>query len=140
MKLLELLDKAKGFEVLKNTKELYKASFMSNNRAIIFTAGIAPGSPDGFWSVDFVEHDGEKTTHKATGSGGEFEVFATIKVIMKAFIDEKQPKVIDFSAEKDGTSRANLYTRMIKKFKAPGYKADVNKNTDYRVYYTLVKE
>lgn len=66
--------------------------------------------------IDF-SRDGSQST---TGDGDAYKIFATVFDVIEDYINDVNPEVLIFSAEKkSGTrmmSRINLYTRMVKKF------------------------
>lgn len=87
------------------------------------------GTNDHPWEFTFGalnDRDGAKTDGGAYGydvthTGHAFSVFATVIVIMKAFITKHHPTVIYFSASE--SSRKKLYDRFVKMVSAavPGY-------------------
>lgn len=73
------------------------------------------------WEVDFVDENG---SIDATGKGDQFKVFSTVLAILKDFVKDKEPKIIEFEASKSkgSNSRSSLYSRMLKKYsKTLGY-------------------
>ena len=77
-----------------------------------------------------------------TGEGDAQRVLATAVAAIKLFVDETDPAMITFTADKgdDGTSRTKLYQRMVQRL-APqmGFKPIVAKG-DNQDTFTLVKE
>lgn len=143
MKLDEILNKALPFEVTKDTSNRYIVNFVAGNRTIEFQAdnesdwyeedeGVDSGESS--WTISFGEkrvgERGEAIDYDygKTKGGKEFEVFATLKAILKKFIKEKNPTAIRFTADKDDDkdNRARLYARMFKKNLPPGWKLDVS--------------
>lgn len=113
MKLLEIFDKAVPFEVVVNTDDSWAAEFTSNKRLITFDAEKFDHN---VWHVQFVENLNQV---KLTGSGKQFEVLRTIKDIMMAFVEEKDPKGIEFLSS--GRGRSKAYAHMLQRFVPPGY-------------------
>jgi hypothetical protein len=77
-----------------------------------------------------------------TGEGDAQRVFATALAALKMFIDDVQPGIIRFTADKGdyGESRTRLYQRMIQKYASQmGYENYVEKDAD-KDEFSLVKK
>jgi hypothetical protein len=123
----EILDRKPDFKVVKSTENTFATEAKIGKRKIIFVAmRMQDEMFDEEWSVEFTEKKGffSSNTHEKTGSGNELEVFAMVKASIEEFIKKYKPVTIEFTADKsDGSARADLYFRMIKRFKVPGYTA-----------------
>ncbi|WP_407304126.1 hypothetical protein [Acinetobacter sp.] len=158
MKLDELLDKPTEFKILQNEPHAYYASFNVAGREIQFFAsneGAEDDVDEGEWDISFGELQMKKRqmrmpgqsaeyqdlNYGKTGSGGELEVFSTLKAILVKFIKERDPEVITFSADKNDGNRAKLYARMFKKNLPPGWELQSEPGADHEpVYFMMVKE
>lgn len=123
MKLHELLNRKVDYKVLTKTGREFSTGAKIGDRDIVFTALYA--SDGNYWNVEFEEFskDAEHGTYDQTGSGNELEVFAMVKDSMLEFVKEYEPSEIYFSASKkdDKDNRADVYEKMVKRFKVPGY-------------------
>lgn len=152
MKLDELLNKVLKYETTEDTPNFFQAEFVSNGRIISFAfdhqfkyddlAIDADPEYKGDWSCEFNERSLSKgnTRHDVTGSGGEFEVFATLKAILKEFFAKHKPNSIIFDADKGEGSRANLYQKLFTKGLPAGYelKRD-DEGGRFNVKFSVVK-
>lgn len=150
MKIHEILDNAAPFEVdQEQTADRFLAHFTAGKREIVFNAI----DHDGAWNISFMEVVEYKTksgntfkdlTYDMTGSGKEFDVFATLKAIMSRFIKDKDPKTITFSARKnDSSARSNVYAKLFKKHMPPGWRIDQDEDdNDFmpETFFTLTRE
>lgn len=126
MKLNEILNKKVEFDVVEDTKSIYKTSATIAGRQIVFTATHNDhAATEGKWEVEFTEmfDDGSDGTHDLTGAGGELEVFAMVKGSIEALIKKHKPELISFTADKRNgkNNRASLYDRFLKRFMIRGY-------------------
>jgi len=142
MLLNELLDtQVKGKILLDNTN-FFRAKARIGGRTIVFEAEAHDNAAEtGVWSIVFVEEtdDGDETT-AATGSGNELKVFAFVKDCFKTLIRKRKPNLLLFSADHDGknqgrNSRAELYKRLLEKFKVPGYKLSYDDMGSVQFYF-----
>ena len=150
MKLVEILNKPLPFKVEEHTKSFYQAEFTAGDRVIRFSAtneAIEYGDSDdedSAWMIEFGEvAEYGQVDHEKTGSGAEFQVFATLRVIIDDFIKKCNPKIIEFSADKDKkNNRARVYAKLFKKNMPPGwkFKEEDNKNPLVPIYFMMVKE
>lgn len=131
--IFESLSSVQPFKVLGvSDNEYFAAEFTSNGRKIKFVAS----KEDGVWNVEFAEmvkavrsEFGDTVNHytfKKTGSGNEFEVFATIKAIVAQFVKEYKPEVFYFTSDKSDKSRSRLYKTLSQKFVPPNYELVIN--------------
>jgi hypothetical protein len=129
MLLNEILSKPTDYMVIADTATYFATSAKIGGRKIIFNAVKEGKKP---WDISFQESkivDGKITnTMKATGSGNELEVFAMIKASLLQFIKQYDPESMTFDAHKgektaddERNVRADLYERLLKRFKIPGY-------------------
>jgi hypothetical protein len=120
MKLDEILNKKIDYEVVRSSGSVFHTQAEINGRTINFGA-VEEGN--GEWELEFNEKKNGRNTYVATGSGGELEVFSMVKASIEEFVQRYHPRVMFFTADKeDGkTTRADLYDRLAKRFKIPGY-------------------
>ena len=83
-----------------------------------------------YWRIEFSRtiSDGPRPSHNAhnvTGQGNAMRIFSTVITMLADFIDNMQPDIIKFSADKsetDSASRAKLYSKIVNRFaSAKGY-------------------
>jgi hypothetical protein len=130
MLLNELFDKEAKFKIETDKENLFQTSDDVNGRKIVFDAMLVDNDEE-VWEVSFRQIGGKNTTgasHGVTGAGGEFEVLNMIKDSMIEFVKKHDPKKIIFTAEHDAgkskLARGNVYEKMIKRLKVPGYTLD----------------
>lgn len=139
----ELFDKIAKWDYTEKTGEQIKAEFEVGENHYIVTLFQSPG--DVVWGVEFTvgafNNSGYWLSHNVelTGTGNEFQVFATVLDIIKKTADEVDIQKLKFSADKFETdSREKLYTRMVS-ILSKGW--DVNiRNTKYGTEYILTKK
>lgn len=123
MKLTEILNKKVDYEVERASGTLFHTRAEIGGRIINFAA---VEEAFGEWELSFGEMTATRATYAKTGSGNELEVFAMVKDSILEFISRNAPDVMYFTADKEGkkekNNRAELYDRLIKRFKIPGYK------------------
>lgn len=137
MLLIEILSKAAPFIIDEITGDYFSADFKVNDRLISFIASRIDDAPDrnagDIWELEFSElgKNGDLNSHKLTGKGGEFVVFATLKKIIETFVDNFKPKKMTFTANKAEPSRVSAYEKMFSRFKIPNYtfSKDAESNT-----------
>lgn len=124
MKLNELLDRKVKYHVVEKEHHKFATGAKIGGRTIVFEASY--DIHEHLWTVQFEEFSekNELGSYDVTGSGNELEVFSMVKASMEEFIGRYTPDQVTFSAaKKDGkTNRADLYTRLLDRFKIPGYK------------------
>lgn len=128
MNLDEIMDRVLPFKVLDSTKQRFLATFEAGGRTISFQADH---EDENRWTMGFGEKraDGSEDYSK-TGSGKEFEVFATIRALIKRFIKERDPVGIRFTADHADGNRAGVYAKMLKKNVPPGWEIDIQSEED----------
>ena len=124
----------------------WSATAKTPTHTISFTADAiydetGPGSA---WMFEFGTIGNRSGAQKfdVTGEGDAQRVFATALAALKMFIDNVQPGIIRFTADKGdyGVSRTKLYQRMVQRYAAQyGFKPFVDKDDD-QDEFTLVKE
>jgi len=121
MKLNEILNRKVDYEVTSKTDVLFRAKAEIGNREIIFEAKYDKQGK--FWDIGFKERNDDGITYDTSGSGNEFEVFAMVKDCITEMIAHYKPDTLIFSADMGGDydTRADVYERLMKKFKVPGY-------------------
>lgn len=142
MKLDEILDKPLPWKLMFSGSEEWQASIqLDRDSEIRFMAHTEErGGP---WFIAFSENwedEGEKlSTYEKTGRGKQFEIFATLKEVVAAFLKDKKPEVMKYEADKDSRSRAAVYKRLFTKH-LPGYKLTKDeKEYRYHEAFTLTK-
>lgn len=129
MNLDEIMDRVLPFDVSTSTSDRFIASFDAGGRTIEFQADY---EDEGRWTMGFGEKRARKMgpgfdhDYGKTGSGKEFEVFATIRAIVKRFIRERQPVGIRFTADHADGNRAGVYAKMLKRNVPDGWKIDID--------------
>ena len=147
--LTESLDKPLPFQITSNNEAEFQVEFQAGDRMIRFSAFNEFDSDwdkednedmddDHEWSVEFSEIKGHNASHGKTGSGNEFQVFATIKAILEKFAKERDPWFIRFEADKNDGNRARLYAKMIKRNLPDGWKVQVDDVGGMYQQFTLV--
>jgi len=124
-KLDEILNRKVDYEVTRNGKD-FRAEAKIGDRIIHFAIEKDDDDKDGdaweavFWQTNL---QGNGMNFGKTGGGNELEVFSMVSAALKQFIEDRKPEKIFFSADKKGTdtNRAELYDRLVKRFKLPGY-------------------
>jgi hypothetical protein len=128
----EILDKKIKYDVVKQNSTLFITRSTIGGRVITFTALIDDDSA-GCWEIAFSENQIDALPHHrtfgTTGSGNELEVFSMVKDSILEFVSRYNPVKFYFTADKPverggSNNRANLYDRLIKRFKIDGYSND----------------
>lgn len=134
----EALDKPLPYTVTNKTSKFFDARFKAGDRWIDFTAQLYPKGE--YWEITFEEQMERNSTTKATGSGNEFQVFATVKAIIEKFIEEYQPTRLTIDSFKGEANRTKLYNRMIAKNLPAGWKVDRDDAHPSYTTFNLTKE
>lgn len=127
MLLHEILNRKVEYKVTKDARNVFNATARVGERIIHFAMERDDDAPPGTdsWEAVFWETNlaGNGMKFNATGSGDELQVFAMVSDALKQFVTQRKPEKISFSADKKGddATRASLYDRLVKRFKAPGY-------------------
>ncbi len=98
---------------------------------------LPDGSPLEINFNDEYDHEGNEITQvefyrgrsqSVTGEGDAQRIFATVLAAIQQFIKDERPKRITFAADKEsGSSRANLYKKLVDRFARPmGYQVDTH--------------
>jgi hypothetical protein len=135
MLLNEILDSKMDYEVKAERDDTFMTSMQIGERTIRFVA--AEESP-GEWEISFHEIKNGKRTYDLTKNGDELKVFSMVIASTKEFVQRYTPRVIMFTADKEGNVRGQLYDRLSKKFKLPGYTYQ-KAGTDKHEVFTFVK-
>lgn len=129
----ELLDQSAEWNIKESNEHKYVAEFMVNEYRYVFDAsgwdyrGFT--TPVVKWEVSF----GMDRTLKKTGTGNEFLVFATVKNILLAFINQYKPQFFWFSSTQEEPSRVRLYRRMADQIAAQlGFDLEIEQRAIYR--------
>jgi hypothetical protein len=148
--LLEVLNQPVDFIITKNTEKNLTAKFVIDDKRITFTANrivipsfVEDGKMDvDEWEIQFYEISGGKApSYDKTGTGKEFQVFATIKKILEYLIKEKDVKALVFTATEKEKSRVRVYGTMLKRFKPAGFKIETGEDDWIEgTYFKLVRE
>lgn len=108
--LFELFDKPAKWRTEIDEEELYMAYFFVGGIEYAFKAKHSYSA----WGIYFgvaeamdSEEDADDKAYGITGTGNQFEVFSTVKVILYLFLDVYQPDSFSFSAIEP--SRVKLY-------------------------------
>jgi len=127
----ESFDSSFPYKWLFKKSNGWAGSFKTNQD--IIELDIRPFGENGY-NIEFISHD---SGHLATNTNDQpNKVFSTIIKLIGEFIEEMEPEMLSFSADKTKSiSRAKLYDRLIKRFGASfGYETDIIKNSDKNTY------
>lgn len=145
--IVEIMDKALPYKSATLKQGIFRVRFMVGEDEIVFEAEneelrhMGEEDDEGKWMILFGKKQQGKRdlSFNLTNKGSEFEVFATLKKIIAEFIEKCDPKVIQFSADKDEPTRARLYQRMFAKNMPAGWK--INKaDGQFSTYFEMIKE
>lgn len=115
-------------------------SWVAKFKDVVVTAHIDP--TETAWDIKFTR----KGNMNISGEGDQFGIFATVLDIIKDFVSNMNPNVVQFSAEKEDTgtksvSRPKLYSRMVRTFANKlGYDFKERSQYDDYVDYILIKQ
>jgi hypothetical protein len=144
MKLDEILGKPTEYKITLSTDKFFTAEFSSGTRRIRFNATRLRGGNGGVWEVDFAEltknaNGSEYENTKKTGSGNEFEVFATVKALITTFIEKYSPAQLNLDSSKAEGNRAKLYQKLIAKNLPAGWKIERDESHPSYITFVLTK-
>ena len=136
----ELFDKPVPFKWSIRKDDEWEGYFKVDGKKFMVLATAL--DEDGLvWEFLFAKASGMVPGLKATGEGGEIQVFSTVIAMMKQFTKEQNPLEIQISASKTDTeneSRGKLYKRMIRTYSSKnGYKLSTTSNTKDTTWFTL---
>lgn len=146
MNLFELSNSPSSIDIFKNTERHFYGRSTINDRQLLFKLDRWPYDSDEKWNFVFIELDDDEDeygdgTFKKTGSGKEFEVFATVKAFLEMAIREKKPDVVFFEASKtEGLSRAKLYASLVKRWIPSNYIHKIVGDEADVIYHALVSK
>lgn len=130
------------FELFNTNASLNKFKLDSNGNGAQYSGTLSDGSfltvtfedcGEGHYYLEFRRgEDFEDATINKNGMGNPAQVFGVVVQVIRQFIDEYQPHVIDFRADQSGmkvdgsvdarsASRSNLYTSMLKRMCPSNY-------------------
>lgn len=134
----EVFDSNVPGKVVKQTSSSFITKATIGNRDIKFQAA----GHDSDWEVDFIEQSPTRgDTFSKTGSGNELQVFSFVIESLKLFISLYSPDQVAFTSDKSDGNRSQLYARMGRKVKIPGYTLDVTNRGQYDIFkYTRSNE
>lgn len=107
MLLTEIFNKIVKWDISCNSDDLFQAMFMIDIHEYVFNANYENDK----WDVSFYLYTDGDVEYDLTGTGNEFEVFATIIDILKHFIKTKNPQHIIASAKPE--KRLKLYVNRL---------------------------
>lgn len=122
MKLNEILNSKVDFDIVRDDTYNFETRATIGGRDITVRF-LRQGESDE-WSVSFGElKDDDKVEYDATGKGSEHQVFAMVKASIMEFTKKRAPQEMAFCADKTKgkLNRSNLYDRLLRRFKIPGY-------------------
>ena len=123
MKIAEILDRKVEYTVEIDNDLQFQTKARIGDRIIVFDADTEAG--EDVWGIVFWQTtlEGKSMRFEITKGGNELEVFSMVRDSMNQFIEKHKPATIKFSADKSrgATARTNLYDRLLKRFKIPGY-------------------
>ena len=114
----EVFDSDVNGKVVRKTNNSFITKATVGERDIKFQAMGA----DGDWECDFIEQSPTKgDTFGKSGSGNELQVFSFVIESLKLFISMYAPDQVMFTSDKSDGNRSQLYARMARRVKIPGY-------------------
>jgi len=154
MKLFEVLDRHVDWEWTHKTSDQWSAIFSVDDRTAFVTFDMQPNPfgeefegddtvPDEVVIISFITHktnNYDTSTTEITGTGNEFQIFATVANIVGEFIKSQHPPALVFSAASKEPSRVKLYKRFIKKLERSGYEEIFATSANQMQTWLLVKE
>jgi hypothetical protein len=143
MRLFEFLNTKVDYKIKCETDKAFATEAIIGKRKIVFDAHES--DPEwNTWEIEFTEiavsetgSDTSRSTYALTGSGNEFRVFSMVKDSILELITKYKPGEILFRAvrEYDGSNtRADVYLKMLSKFKPPGYKVISSVYSSYTLF------
>ena len=133
----EILSSALDYKITHQSESLYRAAFIAGDRLIEVDIAKIPRAGE-HWELAFQERKpGKPGSMGITGSGDEFNVFATVIEITKAFMRTHGIDTLSFTAAKSDRNRSRLYQRMVNRLVPPGWKQDVD-DSDRRTNFTII--
>lgn len=158
MRIDELFDSKVEFRVRENGLREYILEGEINGRLIKFSAMTRSryhDTPE--WDIDFSEQaidpiKGPKPRYDLTGSGKPLQVFAMIKDALLKFINDKEPGMFMFEADKGSNdvdsyfsrgspksrNRVRVYEKMIEKLSLPDFKLKKVSRGSYVEFYMIL--
>lgn len=140
MRIAEILDKKVAYEVVVDTKAEFQTKARIGDRMIVFDAELNEEDDWGvlFWQTTL---EGKSMRFEVTKGGNELEVFSMVRDSLTQFVEERKPATIRFSADKSrGSSRSDLYDRLLKRFKIPGYEHHKRDDGTLDDYFILTRQ
>lgn len=140
MKAIEVLNEIFNSDVpgkvTKRTATVFQTRATIGERDIIFDGE----GRDGEWEIAFTEnHPKTGSTFGKTGSGNELQVFSFVLESLQLLISVYAPALVEFTSEKSDGNRTQLYSRIAKKVKIPGYHLDVKDNV-HRDVFKIIRD
>ena len=132
--LLELFDRKVEWELLVDTRSIYRAQFIIDELTyeVALDGKWIPdrklSNPDelfnDIWEITFIMFDNKKyfSNEKITGTGNAILVFSTVIDIISHAVDSKNIQTLTFSANHDEPTRVKLYDRMAAVFAKKGWR------------------
>ena len=123
-------------KVTRKTATTFQTRATIGERDIIFDGE----GRDGEWEVAFTEnHPKTGSTFGKTGSGNELQVFSFVLESLQLLISIYSPVSVEFTSEKSDGNRSQLYSRIARKVKVPGYHLDVEDRV-HRDLFRIVRD
>ena len=95
----------------------------------------------GLYSVNFsVVDPGGATNFDLTNTGNQYEVFATVKDIVKDFASKNNMNALFFSSSANDTSRISLYTKLLPLFNRIGFPESTIKTNHRNSHYFIAAQ
>jgi len=131
MKLVEVLNKPADWKWFKQNGREHTALFIIDDNKYVWKAET---SDQERWQVTFEIRGTGGKPHDISKTGNEFQVFATVAVILDEFVKKVKPDIFWFSAKEP--SRAKLYDRFAKLItrKHSAYKSDLGVHSNKKYY------
>lgn len=139
MLLNELLNSKTEIKINRSSDRFFLAETTIGNLKVEYEAMRADDRVPDDWEVAFstveVDKNGDNLGRRnfgITGSGSELKILAFVKECTLMFVKDRNPRVIWFTADKDGgkSARANVYEKMVQRWNVPGYKFSKTESTN----------
>lgn len=122
MKILEVLEHALPYKWVREDEKFYMVAMFQLENGLQYEVAFYIESDDVTWELMFNQISTGKIKSDITGTGGEFQVFATVKAIVEDFINKVNPQAIAFSAKEK--SRVKLYDKFALLFRRAGWQLE----------------
>lgn len=134
MQIRELFDKPGAIDKTTDDERLVRYDgFIEGDQLTVEFKEIREGD----WKIEF--RVGGRMDTRGDKAGQEVKIFATVLKAVGEFVQDREPRMIVFTAAKEEfgkeTGRARLYDRMVKRFASnAGYVSQVRDDDDRKIF------